>query len=121
MEQDVDVMFRRLQIDSSNNLSMQILIILSPCTLFNLIYGFVSNIARRGWPLGSDLSVIKWENEGNIFQVFINLLMNNDSQKINELKISFFSWRSTINLLSGKSDWIPGNFFTVSKVFNKFQ
>ena len=104
-----------LQKDLSHNLSMQILIISSPWALFEsslLIMILVSSIERSTSDI--DLSVIKGKSDGNV----LPLSTNEHCFIKKELKISLFSLKLLMNLLTWKSGDIRGIFLPFKRAFN---
>ena len=99
VKQDLKIILRGLQMDLSLNLSMWILIISQPWALFgkNLLIMF-SILSTKKSTSESNFSVIK----GKVAIVYSYLSINEHCFTKKELKISLFSLKSVIYLLSWK-------------------
>ena len=118
VRQDLKIILRGLQMESSHNSSMRILVISSPWALFesSLLIMFMISSTEKA-PSESDFSVIKGKSDGNVFLLSIN--KHCFAKK--EWKISLFSVKSVVNLLSWKSCGIQEIFQSFKRVFNRVQ
>ena len=97
---------------------MRILTISSPWALFesSLLIMFLISSNEKSTS-ESDFSVIKGKSDGNV----LPLSINEHCFAKKELRISLFSLKSVINLLSWKSGSIQGIFLPFERVFNRIQ
>ena len=118
IREDLKIILRGLQMDLSHNLSMRILIISSPWTLFesSLLIMFLISSTEKSIFAGY-FSLIKGKSDGNV----LPLAINEHCFAKKELKVLLFSLKSVINLLSWKSGGIQGIFVPFKRVFNTFQ
>ena len=118
IRQDLKTMLSGLKKDLSHNSSMQVLIIPSPWALFEsslLIMFLISSTEKL--TSERDFSVIKVKSHSNV----LPLLINEHCFTKKEFKISLFSMKSVINLLSWKSGGIQWIFLPFKRVFTKVQ
>ena len=118
VRQDLKIILRGLQMDLSHNLSMRILIISSPWTLFesSLLIMFLISSNQKS-TLESDFYVINGKSGSNALWFAVN----EHCFEKKELKVLLFSFKSVIKLLSWKSGGIQGIFLPFKRVFNRLQ
>ena len=116
--QNLKIILRGLQMELSHNLSMRILIISLPWSLFesSLLIMFLISSTKKSTS-EDDFFGIKGKSDG----IVLLLSINKHCFAKKELKISLFSLKSVINLLSWKSGGIQGIFLPFKRVFNRVQ
>ena len=117
VRQDFKIILRGLQMDLSRNLSMPILIISSPRTLFesSLLIMFLISSTKKSTS-ENDFSLIKGKGDSAV----LPLSINEHCFVRKELKISPFFEVSDRSIIV-KKWWYTGNFLQFIRVYNRAQ